>query len=52
MAKKLYKLRRKYWDGKVQHNVGAVLPFEEGQAPSSAVLQEEPKDEPPKPEKK
>jgi hypothetical protein len=37
-TRKLYRLRRPYWDGRMDHAVGDVLYFEPGEQPSTAVL--------------
>ena len=42
MARKLYKLGRRYWNGKKEFPVGHVEPFEEGTQPPSAVEVSEP----------
>lgn len=42
----LYQLNRDYFDGKVLQRAGAVLDFEQGQAPRSAKPAPEPVPEP------
>lgn len=37
MAQKLYRLSRRYWNGRKELPVGHVEPFEEGTQPPSAV---------------
>lgn len=40
-----YKLRRKFFDGRTMHPALSILEFEEGKAPSSAILVDEPEPE-------
>jgi hypothetical protein len=42
MAVKLYKLSRRYWNGRKEFPAGHVEPFEEGTQPPSAVEVPEP----------
>jgi hypothetical protein len=40
-GKKLYRLRRPYWDGRMEHGAGDVLYFVPGMQPTTASLVEE-----------